>query len=203
MKIICIDRNYQDHIDKSKNKTLSEPILFIKPDSAVLKSKSQFVIPHFSQQIQYQLELALQFNALGKHIKPKFAHKYFDKITLGIDFTARDLHEDLKKQGLPWEKAKSFDRSAVVGQWINKSKFEDIQNLDLKLLKNNQIVQQYNSSKMIWKIDQLISYVSSFFTIKIGDILFVGSPSVVRNISSGDELIGILQNKEIFHIRVK
>lgn len=203
MKIICIGRNYQDHIDGLKNKTPTEPVLFIKPDSAVLKDKTKFIIPHFSQQIQHELELIVQFNALGKHIEPKFAHKYFDKISLGIDFTARDLQDELKKQNLPWEKAKSFDRSAVVGKWIDKSKFDDIQNLDFKLLKNNQVIQQSNSSKMLWKIDQLISYASSFFTIKIGDILFTGSPSGVGNVGSGDVLIGILQNREVFNVRVK
>lgn len=203
MKIICVGRNYQDHIDELKNKTPTEPILFIKPDSAVLKGKTKFIIPQFSQQIQYELELAIQFNALGKHIEPKFAHKYFDKISLGIDFTARDLQKELKKQSLPWEKAKSFDRSAVVGQWIDKSNFNDIQNLDFKLLKNNQTVQQSNSSKMIWKIDQLISYASSFFTIKIGDVMFTGSSSGVGNVNSGDVFIGVLQNREVFHVRVK
>ena len=203
MKIICIGQNYQDHIDELENKIPSEPILFIKPDSAILKSKSQFVIPHFSQQIQYELELAIQFNTLGKHIEPKFAYKYFDKISLGIDFTARDLQNELKKLGLPWEKAKGFDRSAIVGQWIDKSEFDDIQNLDFKLLKNNRTVQHSNSSKMIWKIDQLISYTSKFFTLKIGDVLFTGSPSGVDNLSSGDVLVGVLQNREVFRVRVK
>ncbi|MCY4561871.1 MAG: fumarylacetoacetate hydrolase family protein [Flavobacteriaceae bacterium] len=203
MKIICVGRNYPDHIEELQNNKPSKPVLFIKPDSAVLQRKSQFVIPHFTNHIHYEVELAIGFNALGKHIQPQFACKYFNRVTLGIDFTARDLQNQLKKQGLPWEKAKGFDRSALIGKWIEKKEFENIQNLEFCLLKNDKIVQQANTSKMIWTIDQLISYVSSYFTIKIGDVLFTGTPKGVGPVVSGDILVGVLACREVFKVHVK
>ncbi|MDH3382346.1 MAG: fumarylacetoacetate hydrolase family protein, partial [Flavobacteriaceae bacterium] len=157
----------------------------------------------FSDDIHYEVEVLVKINKLGKHIEPQFAYKYYDEIGLGIDFTARDVQQKCKEKGLPWEKAKAFDGSAVLGEFYPKSKFEDINNINFSMTKNGQIVQKGNSGEMLWKIDELISYVSQFFTLKIGDIIFTGTPAGVGKVVSKDELMGILEGKEAFKIVVK
>jgi 2-keto-4-pentenoate hydratase/2-oxohepta-3-ene-1,7-dioic acid hydratase in catechol pathway len=203
MKIICIGRNYTKHIEELKNKKPSDPVIFLKPDSAVLPNKHPFYIPHFSDEIHYEVELLIKINRLGKHISPKFAHKYYEEIGLGIDFTARDLQYNLKKSGLPWEKAKAFDGSAVIGKFVNKTDFNNLNNLSFSLLKNDQLVQIGNTKNMLWKIDELIAYVSTFMTLKIGDIIFTGTPEGVGKVSPDDILIGKIEDESFFNIKIK
>lgn len=203
MKIICIGRNYTEHINELANERPTDPVVFMKPDSAILLKNFPFVIPAFSDDIHYEVEVLVKINKLGKHIEPQFAYKYYDEIGLGIDFTARDVQQKCKEKGLPWEKAKAFDGSAVLGEFYPKSKFEDINNINFSMTKNGQIVQKGNSGEMLWKIDELISYVSQFFTLKIGDIIFTGTPAGVGKVVSKDELMGILEGKEAFKIVVK
>lgn len=203
MKIICIGRNYTEHINELANERPTDPVVFMKPDSAILLKNFPFVIPAFSDDIHYEVEVLVKINKLGKYIDPQFAHKYYDEVGLGIDFTARDIQQKCKEKGLPWEKAKAFDGSAVLGEFYPKSEFEDINNINFSMLKNGQMVQKGNSGEMLWKIDELISYVSQFFTLKIGDIIFTGTPAGVGKVVSKDELIGILEDKEAFRIVVK
>jgi len=203
MKIICVGRNYSDHIKELKNETPSEPVLFLKPDSSILLKKQAFFIPEFSNDVHHEVELLVKINKIGKHIDRKFAHKYYDEIGLGIDFTARDLQTELKKNGLPWEKAKSFDGSAVVGKFINKQEIKDIDDITFNLQVNGNIVQQGNSSQMTWNIDGLIEYISKYFTLKIGDIIFTGTPAGVGKVAPGDLLRGYIEEKEMFSINVK
>ena len=202
MKIICIGRNYAKHIEELENEKPNEPVIFMKPDSAILLKNNPFIIPPFSQDIHYEVEILVKINRIGKHIDQKFAHKYYEEIGLGIDFTARDLQSRLKEKGLPWEKAKAFDGSAVIGKFCSKSTL-DLESLKFQLFKNEQIVQDGNSSHMLWKIDELISYVSQFFTLKIGDVLFTGTPAGVGSVKPGDRLSGVLEGKEMFQIKVK
>ncbi|MEM7381865.1 MAG: fumarylacetoacetate hydrolase family protein [Bacteroidota bacterium] len=203
MKIICIGRNYTEHIDELNNERPEEPVVFIKPDSAVLPREQDFFIPDFSNDVHYEVEILVKIKKVGKHIDQRFAHTYYDEIGLGIDFTARDLQATLKKKGLPWEKAKGFDGAAVVGEWLPKSQFADINNLNFTLKKNGEIVQKGNSGQMIWKIDEIISFVSTYFTLKKGDVIFTGTPAGVGKISVNDYLAGALENKELFGIKVK
>ncbi len=203
MKLVCIGRNYTEHIEELQNEKPDEPVIFIKPDSAILPKEQDFYIPEFSNDIHYELEVLVKIKKVGKHIAQKFAHKYYDEIGLGIDFTARDLQTELKSKGLPWEKAKGFDGSAVIGRWVSKSAYEDLNNLNFELRKNEEVVQQSNTSLMLWKIDELISYVSRFFTLKKGDILFTGTPAGVGKISPNDYLSGILENKELLSVKIK
>lgn len=163
MKIICIGRNYTKHIEELDNEKPKEPVIFMKPDSAVLLKNNPFIIPPFSQDIHYEVEILVKINRIGKFIDQKFAHKYYDEIGLGIDFTARDLQSRLKEKGLPWEKAKAFDGSAVIGKFCNKSSL-DLENIKFQLYQNDQLVQDGESSHMLWKIDELIAYVSQYFT---------------------------------------
>ena len=203
MKIICVGQNYLNHIKELNSKRNKSPILFLKPDSSIIQKNQPFFIPEFSKEIHYEAEIILKFDKLGKHIDKKFSNKYYNEISLGIDFTARDLQEKLKKSGQPWEKAKSFDNSAVVGDWIDVSNFQDINNINFCLKLNNEIVQSSNSSNMIWKIDDLVSEVSNYFTLKIGDILFTGTPEGVGKVSIGDVLDGFLEEKKVFSIKIK
>jgi 2-keto-4-pentenoate hydratase/2-oxohepta-3-ene-1,7-dioic acid hydratase in catechol pathway len=202
MKIICIGRNYTKHIEELDNEKPNEPVIFMKPDSAVLLKNNPFIIPPFSQDIHYEVEVLVKINRIGKFIDQKFAHKYYDEIGLGIDFTARDLQSRLKEKGLPWEKAKAFDGSAVIGKYVDKSNL-DLENIKFQLLKNGQVVQDGKSSHMLWKIDELIAYVSQYFTLKIGDVIFTGTPAGVGQVQPNDELRGILEGKEMFQIKVK
>jgi len=202
MKIICIGRNYTKHIEELENEKPKEPVIFMKPDSAVLLKKNPFIIPPFSQDIHYEVEILVKINRIGKFIDQKFAHKYYEEIGLGIDFTARDLQSRLKEKGLPWEKAKAFDGSAVIGKFCNKKEL-DQSALKFQLLKNGTVVQDGNSSHMLWKIDELIAYVSQFFTLKIGDVIFTGTPAGVGRVEANDMLQGMLEGKEMFNIKVK
>ena len=203
MKIICVGRNYTDHIKELENNKPKEPVLFLKPDSSIILNNKPFFIPDFSQNIHYELELIIKISRLGKHIQEKFSHKYYDFIGLGIDFTARDLQTDLKSKGLPWEKSKAFDGSCFISKWINKSEFNDINNLNFNLVKNGKTVQKTNSKLMLWKIDELISYISTFFTLKIGDVIFTGTPAGVGNVSIGDNLEGFIEDNKIFNLNIK
>ena len=203
MKIICIGRNYTNHIEELKNERPTEPVVFMKPDSAVLLKQHPFVIPEFSGDVHHEVEIIVKINKVGKYIEPKFAHKYYDEISVGIDFTARDLQAKLKAKGLPWEKAKAFDGSALVGKWLAKSDFESVDAINFSLEKNGTVVQRGNTSHMLWKIDELIEYVSKYFTLKIGDIIFTGTPSGVSKVEANDELRGLIENNEMFKLTIK
>ena len=204
MKIICIGQNYSDHIKELNSKPSSEPMFFLKPDSAVLLKKHPFVIPEFTNEVHYEVELLVRINRLGKYIQPKFAHKYYDEIGLGIDFTARDLQRECKEKGHPWEKAKGFDGSAVLGDtWISKENYKDLKNINFHLEKNGEIVQKGNTANMIFDVDTLIAHVSQFMTLKIGDILFTGTPAGVGPVAINDKLIGYLEDKPLFTVNIK
>ncbi|MFC6876612.1 fumarylacetoacetate hydrolase family protein [Flavobacterium myungsuense] len=203
MKIICIGRNYTQHIEELQNERPEEPIVFLKPDSAVLLKQHPFVIPEFSNDIHHEIELIVRINKVGKYIEQKFAHKYYDEISVGLDFTARDLQEKLKDKGLPWEKAKSFDGSAVIGDFISKKIFSSLESINFELTNNGKTVQRGNSSLMLFKIDEIIAHVSQFFTLKIGDIIFTGTPDGVAAVKPNDVLEGFLENNKLFRIQVK
>jgi 2-keto-4-pentenoate hydratase/2-oxohepta-3-ene-1,7-dioic acid hydratase in catechol pathway len=203
MKIICIGRNYVNHIEELQNERPTEPVIFMKPDSAILLKQHPFVIPEFSEDIHHEIEIIVKISKVGKYIEPKFAHKYYDEISVGIDFTARDLQAKLKAKGLPWEKAKAFDGSAVIGDFLQKEQFSSLENLTFELTNNGKTVQISDSSYMLWKIDELISYVSQFFTLKIGDIIFTGTPEGVAAVKADDVLEGFLEGQKLFRIQVK
>jgi 2-keto-4-pentenoate hydratase/2-oxohepta-3-ene-1,7-dioic acid hydratase in catechol pathway len=203
MKIICIGRNYTQHIEELQNERPDEPLVFMKPDSAVLLKQHPFVIPEFSEDIHHELEIIVKINKVGKYIDEKFAHKYYDEIGVGIDFTARDLQQKLKDKGFPWEKAKAFDGSAVIGDFLSKNNFNSMENLTFEMTKNGTTVQKGNSSHMLWKIDALIAHVSQFFTLKIGDIIFTGTPEGVGLVKPNDILEGFLEGNKLFRIHVK
>lgn len=203
MKIICVGRNYAAHISELKNEIPTEPVLFLKPDSAIILKNQAFFIPEFTQDVHYEVELLVRINRLGKHIDQKFAHKYYEEIGLGIDFTARDLQTQLKEQGLPWEKAKAFDGSAMIGNFLNKNTFADLNNLEFSLKRNGESVQKGNSMLMMWKIDALIEYISKYFTLKIGDIIFTGTPAGVGAVKANDILTGYIEDTEMFSLKVK
>ena len=203
MKIICIGRNYVNHIEELQNERPVEPVIFMKPDSAVLLKQHPFVIPEFSKDIHHEIELIVKISKVGKHIDTKFAHKYYDEISVGIDFTARDIQDQLKLKGLPWEKAKSFDGSAVIGEFLFKKKFNSLENITFELTNNNRTVQKGNASLMLWKIDELISFVSQYFTLKIGDIIFTGTPEGVAVVKPEDVLEGFLEGIKLFSVKIK
>ncbi len=202
MKIICIGRNYSGHIKELENQKPDNPVIFIKPDTSLIQKNQPFFIPEFSKNIHHEIELVIKIKRIGKYIEEKFANKYYDFLTVGIDFTARDIQNDLKSKGLPWEKSKGFDGSALIGKWLNKYDFQ-LDNLNFHLKKNNQIIQEGNSSLMFWKIDQIISYISRFFTLKIGDLIFTGTPAGVGMIKEEDVLEGFIENIKCFNIKVK
>ncbi|MER3374751.1 MAG: fumarylacetoacetate hydrolase family protein [Allomuricauda sp.] len=203
MKLICIGRNYAAHIDELKNERPEEPVVFIKPDSAILPKEQDFYIPEFSDDVHYEVEVLVKIKKVGKHISKQFAHKYYDEIGLGIDFTARDLQSKLKAKGLPWEKAKGFDGAAVIGTWVSKDKFKNIDEINFSLHKNGEKVQEGNTALMLWKIDELIAHVSTYFMLKKGDILFTGTPAGVGKVSPNDYLSGVLEGEQLFEINVR
>ena len=203
MKIICIGRNYIDHIKELSNQKPLNPVVFLKPDSSIIAKNQNFIIPSFSNEIHHEVELVIKINKVGKHIDKFFSHKYYDEIGLGIDFTARDIQSNLKEKGHPWEKSKAFDNSCMVGNFLKKEKFEDISKIEFSLKKNNEIVQSGCSNDMLWKIDELISYVSQYFTLKIGDLIFTGTPSGVSKVESGDILEGYISSIKMFTLKVK
>ena len=203
MKIICIGRNYIDHIKELSNQKPLNPVVFLKPDSSIIAKNQNFIIPSFSNEIHHEVELVIKINKVGKHIDKSFSHKYYDEIGLGIDFTARDIQSNLKEKGHPWEKSKAFDNSCMVGNFLKKEKLEDISKIEFSLKKNNEIVQSGCSNDMLWKIDELISYVSQYFTLKIGDLIFTGTPSGVSKVESGDILEGYISSVKMFTLKVK
>ncbi|SDG70901.1 fumarylacetoacetate hydrolase family protein [Psychroflexus sediminis] len=204
MKLICIGRNYASHISELKNEKPEHPVVFLKPDSSVLLKNNPFIIPSFSDEVHHEVEVLVKIKKVGKHIQSKFAPKYYDEIGLGIDFTARDIQNQLKDKGLPWEKAKCFDGAAVIGEhWISKTEFQEVNNIQFRLEKNKEIVQAGSTSEMLWKIDELIAYVSQYFTLKIGDIIFTGTPSGVGRVKEGDVLEGFIEESSCFTIQVK
>jgi 2-keto-4-pentenoate hydratase/2-oxohepta-3-ene-1,7-dioic acid hydratase in catechol pathway len=203
MKIICIGRNYAEHIAELNNEKPDEPVIFLKPDTALLPKDTDFILPEFSNDVHYETEIVVKISKVGKYIDVKFAHKYYDQISLGIDFTARDLQNKLKEKGLPWEKAKAFDGSAVVGNFLDKNNFQSIENINFGLFKNGEQVQSGNTSLMLYKIDEIIAYVSQFFTLKTGDLLFTGTPKGVAAVNPNDILEGYIEQQKIFKLSIK
>ena len=203
MKIICIGRNYEQHARELGNEIPTEPVIFLKPDSAIIQKNQPFFYPEFSKEVHHEIELVIKINRLGKHIPSKFAHKYYQEIGLGIDFTARDIQQVCKQKGLPWEKAKGFDGSAPLGKFIKKDQFEDINSINFHLDINGKTVQKGNTRNMIFSVDQLISHVSQFFTLKIGDLLFTGTPSGVGPVAIDDHLQCFIEDKLLLDFKVK
>jgi len=203
VKIVCIGRNYAQHAAELGNEKPESPVIFIKPDTAKLQRRFPFYIPHFSHEIHHEVEVLVKINRIGKYIEEKFAYKYYQEIGLGIDFTARDLQQNLKDKGLPWEKAKGFDGSALIGDWFDKDNFTDLKQLDFELVKNGATVQKGNTSQMLWSIDALIAEISRFFTLKIGDVIFTGTPAGVAPVAENDVLEGYLGEQKAFKVKVK
>lgn len=202
MKIICIARNYQDHAKELNNETPENPVFFIKPDSALLQKNRDFYLPEFSNNIHYEAEVVLKINKTGKYIQREFAHNYFEEVSLGIDFTARDLQNELKSKGLPWEIAKGFDGSAVVGNFLPKNKL-DLSKLSFSLSRNDQIVQQGNTQHMIHDFSNIIAAASKYFTLKTGDLIMTGTPAGVGQVFENDQLVGQIEEQIVFDISVK
>lgn len=202
MKIICIGRNYADHISELANQRPDEPVVFIKPDSSVLPDEQPFVIPPFSDNVHHEVELVVKINKAGKHIQPEFAGTYYDEIGLGIDFTARDVQDKLKAKGLPWEKAKGFDGATVIGKFLPKTQLTSVDEITFRLEKNGNPVQQGNSALMLWQINELICHVSTYFTLRKGDLIFTGTPAGVSKVDSGDVLEGFINNQSMFKTSV-
>lgn len=204
MKIFAIGLNYGAHNTEMKRTFESEhPVLFMKPDTALLKDGKPFMLPDFSSEMHYETEIVIKINRLGKNITERFAHRYYDEITVGIDFTARDLQQKLKERGLPWEVSKSFDNSAVIGNFIPKSEIEEIQNINFHLDINGKLVQQGNTRDMIYTVDKIISYISTYFTIKIGDLIFTGTPSGIGPVAINDHLQGYIEDRKLLDFKVK
>ncbi len=204
MKIICIGRNFAEHAEELGNEKPSTPVIFLKPDTALLRNNDPFFLPDFSKEIHHEIELVIKITRLGKNIQPKFAHKYYDEVGLGVDFTARDVQFELRKKGLPWEKAKSFDSSAAISKkFISKSELGDLNNLNFHLKKNGEKVQIGNTNQMIFSIDEIICYVSKYFTLKIGDLIYTGTPSGVGKVKINDELSGYLEDHKLFDFKIK
>ncbi len=203
MKIICIGRNYANHITELNNERPDEPVIFMKPDTSILPKKTPFTIPEFSSEIHHEVEILIKISKVGKYIDPKFANKYYDEIGLGIDFTARDLQNRLKEKGLPWEKAKAFDGSAIIGDFQPKNNFNSIENITFELKNNGQTVQKGNTQQMLWKIDEIIAHVSQYFTLKKGDIIFTGTPEGVAKVAPNDILEAFIEDKKVLRLHIK
>jgi len=203
MKIFAIGQNYIEHNKELNSKNPSEPVVFMKPDTALLKNNKPFFIPDFTTELHYETELIVKFNRLGKNIDSKFSNRYYAEIGLGVDFTARDLQRKLKAEGKPWEICKGFDNSAAIGNFLPVAEFENDQNIIFRLDLNGKTVQNGNSSEMIFNINELVSYVSRFFTIKIGDLLFTGTPAGVGKVTIGDRLEGYIFDKKMFDFYIK
>lgn len=203
MKILCIGRNYVAHIQELKNETPSEPVFFLKPDTALLRNNEPFYIPDFSNDVHHEVEIVLKISKRGKNIAEKFATDYFDEIGIGIDFTARDVQSKLKEKGLPWEKAKAFDNSAPVSEFIKKSEFEDLSNIDFSLLKSGSTVQQGNTSLMLFNFQKIISELSKYFTLNKGDLIFTGTPEGVSSVKIGDRLEAYIGKQKMLDFEVK
>ena len=203
MKIIAIGRNYIDHAKELNNPVPTEPVIFMKPDTAILKDNKDFYYPEFSKDVHYEVELVVRICNEGKHISPKFAHKYYDAIGLGIDFTARDIQAKHKERGLPWELAKSFDHSAVMSPLITKLEFPNVNEIEFSLTKNGQIVQTGNTKNMIFDIEALLVYISKYITLRKGDLIYTGTPEGVGPISIGDRFEGFIGEKAMFSCQIK
>lgn len=202
MKIICVGRNYGRHALELGNEIPVEPVLFMKPDSALMRPSDKFYIPDFSKNVHHEAEIVIRIDRIGKRIQRKFASKYYSQFSLGIDFTARDKQDELKAAKLPWEKAKAFDQSAFVGEWLNVADY-DLANLSFHLDRNNTTVQRGNSSDMLFQVDQLIEEISAYFTLKIGDLIFTGTPEGVGPVKSGDVLDGYVEGRKVFSLDVR
>jgi len=203
MKILAIGQNYVEHNKELNSKNPTEPVVFMKPDSALLKHNKPFFIPDFTDELHYETELIIKINRLGKNIAKRYAHRYYAEVGLGVDFTARDIQRRLKEKGHPWEICKAFDNSAVIGSFIPAVEIEDIQNIDFHLDINGETVQRGNSKDMIFPVDELIAYTSRFFTLKIGDILFTGTPVGVGKVEVGDRLEGYIFDRKMFDFKIK
>ncbi len=204
MKIFAVGLNYASH-NKEMERTFQskEPVIFMKPDTALLKDDKPFFYPDFSDEIHYETELVVKINRLGKNIAERFAYRYWDEVTVGIDFTARDLQRKQKELGLPWEIAKGFDNSAAIGKFISKSELSDIRQMDFWLDINNKRVQQGNTKDMIYPVDKIIAYISRFFTLKIGDLIFTGTPAGIGPVAIDDHLRGYLEGRKLLDFRIK
>lgn len=201
MKIICIGRNYADHAKEMNSPVPKEPIFFMKPDTALFKDRD-FYLPDFTQDLQHEIEVVVKISKVGKHIQREFAHTYYEEIGLGIDFTARDIQKYCKENGLPWEKAKAFDNSAVISrEFIPKSSL-NLGNLSFSLTNNGQVVQAGSTQKMLFSIDELIVHISKYITLKVGDLIYTGTPEGVASVKKGDILSGRIENQELFEIRI-
>ncbi|GAB2485206.1 fumarylacetoacetate hydrolase family protein [Algoriphagus taiwanensis] len=203
MKIICIGRNYAAHIEELKNEKPGKPVVFLKPDTALLKGGAPFFHPDFSENIHHEVELVLKISKEGKYVQPQFAHRYFEEIGLGIDFTARDLQDQCKAKGLPWEIAKAFNGSAPIGDFKSVSDFADLKDIDFHLEINGELKQKGNTSLMLFDFATIISYVSQFFTLKKGDLIYTGTPAGVGPVKIGDHLTGFIGNEKILDFEVK
>jgi acylpyruvate hydrolase len=202
MKIICIGRNYGLHAKELGNEVPDKPVIFCKPDTALLKNNEAFYIPPFSNDVHHEVEVVVKIDKAGKCISPQFASKYYSQITLGIDFTARDLQSELKSKGLPWELSKAFDNSAAIGEFFPLDKM-DIKNIKFSLKKNDIQVQEGNTADMLFDVDTIISFVSQYFTLKTGDLIFTGTPAGVNKVAIGDRLQGFIGDKEMFNFEIK
>jgi len=203
MKIICIGRNYAEHAKELNNAVPTEPVFFMKPDTALLKDGEPFYYPEFTKDLHHEIEIVLKIHKVGKHIDEQFAHKYYDEIGIGIDFTARDLQTKAKEKGLPWEKAKAFDGSAPVGKFISKAHLENTANLDFELKINGQSRQTGNTKDLLFSFDKIIAYVSQFVTLKVGDLIFTGTPEGVSAVNIGDKLQGYLNGELMLDFEIK
>ncbi len=203
MKIICIGRNYAEHAKEMNSPVPTEPIFFLKPDTAIIRDNQPFYYPDFSKEIHHEVELVIKINKVGKNIDAQFAHKYYDEIGIGIDFTARDIQANCKEKGLPWEKAKAFDGSAPIGKFIDKKKIVDQNNIHFKLLLNGNSVQEGNTKDLLFTFDTLIAYVSRFFTLKTGDLIYTGTPEGVGPVAIGDKLEASIENETLLSFEIK
>jgi 2-keto-4-pentenoate hydratase/2-oxohepta-3-ene-1,7-dioic acid hydratase in catechol pathway len=203
MKIICIGRNYVEHAQELNNPVPADPVFFMKPETALIRAGMPFFYPDFSNDIHYEVELVLRICKVGKHIQEKFAHTYYDKIGIGIDFTARDVQKICKEKGLPWEVAKAFDGSAPVSKFLPKEEFSDLYDINFSLAKNDQVVQDGNSGMMIFNFEKIIAYVSRFVTLKMGDLIFTGTPAGVGSIIKEDNLKAFIGDKKMLDIKIK
>ncbi|MBL7884748.1 MAG: fumarylacetoacetate hydrolase family protein [Bacteroidia bacterium] len=203
MKIICIGRNYAEHAKEMNAAVPSEPVFFLKPDTALIKDNQPFYYPDFSKEIHHEVELVLKINKAGKNIAPEFAHKYYDEIGIGIDFTARDIQAKCKEKGLPWEKAKAFDGSAPIGDFVNKNEFKNLNDISFHLTVNDKTVQRGNTKDLLFSFDTVVAYVSKFFTLKTGDLIYTGTPEGVGPVIVGDKLSAFIGDKKMLEFEIK
>ncbi|KAA8485254.1 2-keto-4-pentenoate hydratase/2-oxohepta-3-ene-1,7-dioic acid hydratase in catechol pathway [Arcticibacter tournemirensis] len=203
MKIIAVGRNYAEHAKELNNPVPVTPVIFMKPDTAILKDNSPFYHPDFSEDVHYEVEVVLKISKEGKHISEKFAGNYFDEIGLGVDFTARDIQQKHKEKGLPWELAKAFDNSAPVSRFISKSQFADLYNINFSLALNENFVQKGNTKDLLFSFERLIAFISQYITLKKGDLIFTGTPEGVGKVSIGDRLNGYIENEKLLDFEIK